>query len=238
MTARRWIQLGGWAGILSLVLTLAGEIPFVSDADTLVNAPLSTLVEYYSSHANQVITGVIILALASVLFMWFFGAAYQWLRAAGAADDPLPAVLLASGSVVTALFLVERVPQAMLALMAGQAGGLSPDPSVRALADMQAVLTSAVLLAWTVVALSLSFALVRRGVVSAWLAWVGVVSAALFLGTGVASYAVIGNDSLDLPLHLADFGLAVVVVVACVRMIRWQSEPTPVPPSGAATAAM
>lgn len=235
MNGRQLIRTGGWAGIAFLVLDIVGQAPLVSHADSTVNAPISTVVSYYSSHRHQVTTAVVILAVAAIFLIWFLGAVYQWLRATPAAGDPAPAAVLLSGSVVTGLFLLERIPQAVLSLMAGQPGGLSADLTVRALADMQAVLTSAMFVATAVVVLAIPAGLVRRGAVGAWLTWIGGVSAALFLASGLAGYVVLDSNAWNTSLHLGDLGLAVIVVMAAVTLIR-RPAPASQPVSGGVTA--
>jgi hypothetical protein len=219
MQARRLLRLSGWAGVGFLVLDVVGQVLAVP-ADGKVNEPIATVVGYYVSHRHQMINAVAILAVAGLCLTWFLGALYQFLRTTTEADDPLPGIVLVSGSVVTGLFLLERVPQVVLSLMAGQPGGLSTGPTVRALADLQAVLTTALFVTAAVLVPALSIGLVRRRVVGPWLSWVGGASAALFLASGLAGYASIDNAAWGVVLHLGDLGLAVIVVVAAIALIR------------------
>lgn len=219
MKQGRLLRAGGWAGLAFLVLNVAGQVSAFG-ADDKVNDPIPTLVAYYSAHRHQMIRAEIILAVAVLFFMWFLGALYQFLGASREPDNPLPAVVLVSGAVASAMLLLERIPQVMLALMAGQPGGLSIGLTVRALADMQGVLTSAFVVSLAVATPAIATALMRRGVAGPWLAWLGGVSAALFLASGLAGYATIDNGTWDTVLHLADLGAYVIVVVAAITLIR------------------
>lgn len=219
MKPGRLLRTGGWAGLVFLVLNVVGQVSAFG-ADAKVNDPIPTVVAYYAAHRHQLITAVIILAVAAILLMWFLGALYQLLRGTPEPDNPLPAVVLVSGAVATGMLLLERIPQVMLALMAGQPGGLSTGLTVRALADMQGVLTSAFIVPTAVVTLATAAALVRRGVSGAWLAWLGGISTALLLASGLAGYATINNDTWDIALHLGDLGAYVIIVVAAIALIR------------------
>ena len=223
MKAGRLLRVGGGAGLAFLVLDVVGQVLTVP-ADGKANDPISAVVAYYAGHRHQMITGTIILAVAALFLMWFLGALHQLFRATPNPDDPLPGIVLISGAVVTGLFLLERIPQVVLSLMAGQQGGLSTGPTVRAFADLQGVLAAALFVASAVLIPALSVGLVRRGVAGTWLAWLGGISAVLFLASGLAGYATIDNNAWGIALHLGDLGLAVVVVVAAIALIRTTSS--------------
>ena len=185
MRPGRLLRIGGWAGLGFLVLDVVGQTLAIP-ADGKANDPIASVAAYYTAHRHQLIAGVLILAIAALCLTWFLGALYQHLRATGERDDPVPAIILISGAVVTVLFLVDRVPQVVLALMAGQPGGLDSGLTVRALADLQGVLTTAMFVSTAVLVPAISIGLVRRGAARAWLAWVGGITAALFLASGLA----------------------------------------------------
>ena len=213
------LRIGGCAGLMFLVLNLVGQVSAFG-ADAKVNDPIPTLTAYYANHRHQMFTSVIILAAGAFFLMWFLGALYQLLRTPQDDGNPLPAVVLVAGAAATSMFLLERMPQAILAVMAGQPGGLSDGLAVRALSDMQGVLTSAFIMTLAVLTPAIAAALVRRGLAGAWLAWLGGISAALFLASGLAGYTTIDNDTWDNVLHLADLGAYIVVVVAAIVLIR------------------
>lgn len=212
-------RISGCAGLVFLVLNLVGQVSAFG-ADAKVNDPIPTQVAYYSSHRDQMFTSVIILAVGAFFLMWFVGALYELFRDPQDSDNSLPAVVLVAGSVATGMFLLERLPQAILAVMAGQPGGLSDGLAVRALADMQGVLTSAFVMTLAVLTPAVAAALVRRGLAGPWVAWLGAMSAALFLAAGLAGYTTLDSDAWDNVLHVADLGAYIVVVMAAVALIR------------------
>lgn len=233
MTASRWIRLGGFAGIVFLLLDNVGQNMLDANAPAR-DASIPTLAAYYAAHHHQVTFDVIILAVAAFALIWFVAALHQMLREDGRGDDPVPALVLVTGSVATGLFLLERIPHLLLATMANQPGGLTNDLTVRALWDLPDLLTSGVFMAASAFVLAISFGLVHRGAVGAWFAGLGVISAILLLIAGLGGYA----DALDVVFFPAIAGLAIVILVTSVRMIRGYPEPTPAARSIPATAGL
>ena len=225
MRPARLLQAGGWAGLVFLVLNAVGQVSAFG-ADAKVNDPIPSIVDYYAANGRQMIRAVIILSVGVFFFIWFLGALHRRLSSDLDPGNPFPAVVLISGSLACGMLLLERIPQVILAIMADQPGGLSPDLAIRALADMQGVLTSAFVVTLGVLTPAVAAGLVRQRLAGPWLAWLGGISSALFVVSGFGSYATIDNDTLDTLLHGADLGAYIVVVIAAIALIRQPASVT------------
>ncbi len=174
MVAANWERLARAAGAGFVVLAIAafivgGEAPKVGDST-------EDLISYYDGDRGQVLVSSLLFAFALLLFLWFAAAIANTLRDSG--EGRVGATVIAGATAFVSLQLALTGMAASLAYSVAGGG----DPGVtKALFDLQWVLDMFAALPAAVFVLSSSVGFMRTRAVPAWLCWVGLGLAALFL---------------------------------------------------------
>ena len=175
MTESRWGRLGAVSGIVFAVLFLASlfvpDLPSGSDANASSGARSSVIITAY------------LMGLAGIAFLGFLASLYRGLREAEGEAGTLATLALAAGVLFVAMLYASG--SAWVAVPAGIEFGQEPQPT----SDVAIWLTQlgfGTLLAYgmfsaIVVIVATSVLALRKAVLPGWLAWTGLVCAALLV---------------------------------------------------------
>ena len=173
MNALSWERCARAAGAAFVVLAaaafiIAGESPKVSDSP-------DKIVDYLDSNRNQLIVGALLFAIGFVFFLWFAAAVANHLREHG--EGRVAATVLVAGAAFAA---VQFVVLALFATLAFSVAGAGDATLTKALYDLDVGLDNLDGLAAGLFVLAAAAGLKRTASIPAWLAWAGLVVAALF----------------------------------------------------------
>jgi hypothetical protein len=182
MTQMQWDRWARAAGIPFAVLLVVGFVLF-GDAPK-VDASGGEVATFYSDHSGRILTGVPIIAIGFLFFLWFAGAIANVLRESG--QQRLAATLVALAGAEVAVAFVVQALGASLALNIADGGDEGVNQAVSSLSwsidALGAFLIGAIIGAATV-------GLTRAAIVPRWFTWAGLVAAVLVAlrGTNWAS---------------------------------------------------
>ena len=208
--ATNWERWARGAGVVFVVLAaagfiVAGESPKVSDS-------AEDVVQYLDSNRSQVIAGAVLFAISLVFLLWFVGAVANHLREAG--EGRVAATVLATGAAFAA---VQLVVAALFATLAYSVAGGGDAAVTKALFDLDLGLDLLDGLLAGLFVLSAAIGLKRTNSIPAWLAWAGVVVAALhFLRATAWARDGFWSPSGGYPLIALVCGLAWILVTSIV----------------------
>ena len=213
-----WERSARASGAIFVVLAvaafiIAGESPKVSDSPEKV-------VDYLDSNRNQLIVGALLFAIGFVFFLWFAAAVANHLRENG--QDRVAATVLVAGAAFAA---VQFVVMALFATLAFSVAGAGDATLTKALYDLDVGLDNLDGLAAGLFVLAAAVGLKRTASIPAWLAWAGLVVAALFF-LRATTWASEGfwSPTGDYILIAILCGLAWILVTSIVLFIRQPSE--------------
>jgi hypothetical protein len=213
-----WERCARASGAAFVVLAAAafmigGESPKVSDSAEKV-------VDYLDSNRNQLIVGALVFAIGFVFFLWFAAAVANHLRMQG--EGRVAATVLVAGAAFAA---VQFVVLALFATLAFSIAGAGDATLTKALYDLDVGLDNLDALAGGLFVLAASVGLKRTSSIPAWLAWTGLVVAALFF-LRATTWAREGfwSPSGDYILIAILCGLAWVLVTSIVLFVREPRE--------------
>jgi hypothetical protein len=217
-----WERWARGAGVVFAVLAaagfiVAGESPKVSDS-------AEDVVDYLTSNRGQVITGAVLFATSLVFFLWFAAAVANYLRESG--EGRVGATVLAAGAAFAAIQLIVSAVFATLANTVARGG----DAAVtKALFDLDLGLDAIAGLMAGLFVLAAAVGLRRTASIPTWLAWAGVVVAALeFLRATTWAGRGFWSPSGGYGMLAVACGLAWILVTSVV-LVRRAPGPVPVP---------
>jgi hypothetical protein len=213
-----WERSARASGALFVVLAaaafiIAGESPKVSDS-------AEEVVAYLDSNRSKLMVGAFLFALGFVFFLWFAAAVANHLRERG--EGRVAATVLAAGGAFAA---VQFVVMALFATLAFSVAGAGDATLTKALYDFDVGLDNLDALAGGLFVLAAAVGLKRTASIPAWLAWAGVLVAALFL-LRATTWAGEGfwSPSGDYILIAILCGLAWILVTSIVLVLREPRE--------------
>lgn len=223
-----WERSARASGAVFVVLAvaafaIAGESPKVSDsAEEVVN--------YLDSNRNQLIVGSLLFAIGFVFFLWFAAAVGNHLREHG--EGRVAATVLVAGAAFAA---VQFVVMALFATLAFSVAGVGDAALTKALYDLDVGLDNLDGLVAGLFVLAASIGLRRTASIPTWLAWAGLVVAALFF-LRATTWASEGfwSPSGDYILIAILCGLAWILVTSIVLFLREPREREQVAPAALA----
>ena len=213
-----WERSARASGAVFVVLAvaafvIAGESPKVSDsAEEVVN--------YLDSNRNQLIVGSLLFAIGFVFFLWFAAAVGNHLREHG--EGRVAATVLVAGAAFAA---VQFVVMALFATLAFSVAGVGDAALTKALYDLDVGLDNLDGLVAGLFVLAAAIGLRRTASIPTWLAWAGLVVAALFF-LRATTWASEGfwSPSGDYILIAILCGLAWILVTSIVLFMREPRE--------------
>ena len=218
MNAFSWERCARASGAVFVVLAaaafiIAGESPKVSDSP-------EKIVDYLDSNRNQLIVGALLFAIGFVFFLWFAAAVANHLREHG--EGRVAATVLVAGAAFAA---VQFVVLALFATLAFSVAGAGDATLTKALYDLDLGLDNLDGLAAGLFVLAAAVGLKRTASIPAWLAWAGLVVAALFF-LRATTWASEGfwSPSGDYILIAILCGLAWILVTSIVLFMREPGE--------------
>jgi hypothetical protein len=223
MSDHRWVQMGGLAGIVYVVATVVSI--GVAGTPPHQDASAASIIDYVMAHRRALVVSGIVSTGAFTLVLWWLGTVHHALRLRDDQSDPLASVVLASGIGAAILGVASNIPTIVLAMMAGQPGGLAQGPLVRALFDLQPAFGGMSFLLLSGFVFSMGVAFAHRGIVRSWLAWLTTADAIVLAVGGGASLA-IGNDSGMASVGFFGLiGFALVILATSVALVARTIEP-------------
>ncbi|HZU78586.1 MAG TPA: hypothetical protein VE991_01610 [Acidimicrobiales bacterium] len=216
MTDHRWVQIGGLAGLVYVIANVVAESIVGSMPNQ--NASVATITSFVNAHRHALVVSSIILVASFALVLWFLGTVHHALRRNDDSHDSLTSVVVASGVSAAVLGALSGGPMAVLAMMAGQPGGLSGS-TVRALFDMQAVIGGLSFMLLFGFVFSLGVAFVHRGILGSWFLALTLVDAAIVALASGVSLAIGNNSAMITFTFVGLIGFGIVVICTSVAMI-------------------
>lgn len=214
MNALSWERLARGAGAAFVVLAAAGFI--VPGEQPKVSDSADDIVQYLTSNRSQAIVGAVLFAVGLVFFLWFAGSVANHLREAG--EGRVAATVLAAGAAFTA---VQFVVAALFATIAYSIPGAGDAAVTKALFDLDLGLDGLDGLATGLFVLAAAVGLKRTASIPAWLAWAGVVVAALlFLRATTWAKDGFWSPAGDYTFIAIVCGLAWILVTSIVLFLR------------------
>jgi hypothetical protein len=209
-------RVAGWAGILFVVLFVAGIVLTSVGNSPSLNASAATITQYYQIHHAGILAGELLINLASVVLLWFLGGLFAIIRQRDEHGFLAP-VILGSGVAAVALGIVSDIAGTVAGLLAAQHD--LTDPSLtRALLE----LSDGVHLAFfPLVGLmaTLAAAIFRGTIGTRWLGWLSGLSGAACLVS-----VVLGSLSTNRPVPpVGLLGFFIIVIALSVSMLRHRS---------------
>lgn len=217
MDERRWERLGAAYGVVFAVLLLASL--FVAPVPPHIDDSVSKITSYFGDNRTRVMTGQMLGALAVIPFLLFVGHLRHVMdRSERGAEAMAPLVLL-SGSVLAAVALIGLLPNALLAIMAGQ-GELVDAGTVRALYDAFYLSGGLIGMAGALFLGATGYAMVKGELVEPWLGYLGIAVALVFVAVGVSSFYLGSYSAFWMTMgYVAGAGFALFNFAAGVMML-------------------
>jgi hypothetical protein len=217
--------------VLSL---LAG---FIYPQQPRVDSPAATTLAWVKDNRVSLQTGMILGLFAAGAFLWFVGYLRTAVKTGEHGADSFALVAFGAGIAVAVIAAVAVLPNALLALMIAQPGGISDPSIVRMLGDLNVVLFAASSVVTAVFLLALGLSIVRRNLPApAWLGWLSIVVAALnavvvWLAMTFSTYH---GEAWNIVAFGAFIGFLLVVLIASISLMRQPStESSPIPATAA-----
>jgi hypothetical protein len=224
MNEKRWEQAGAAAGIATVVLFVVGT--FVIPQVPRIDSPTAKFVTWITSHRRGAEVSTVLAMFGAGTLVWFVSHLRHVLQRAENGAEAFAPIVYGSGLALAAVSAIGTVPIAVLALMAGQKGGITTaDASVvRLLIDLNQVLLAPFVLLSAVFLLSFGAAMLRHELLASWLGIVAMIAAVLN-GISVVTTMVAGTyNQAALVIGFGGYlGFALVLLVASTEML-WIPE--------------
>ena len=221
MNEKRWEQAGAAAGIATVVLLVLSTflIPQVPRLDS----PTAKFVSWINAHRRGAETAAVLGMFASGTLVWFVSHLRHVLQRAENGAEAFAPIVFGSGLVLAAVGALGVVPLTVLALMAGQRGGLTPAdaPVVHTLIVMNQVMIAPFVLLSAVFLVGLGAAMIRHELLVSWLGAVALVFATLNAVSVVTTMVAGRYNQAALVVGFGGYlGWALVILVASIQMLR------------------
>ena len=207
----RWARASGavFVVLAAAGFIVAGESPKVSDS-------AEDVVGYFDSNRSQVILGAVLFAISLVFLLWFAAAVANHLRERG--EGRVAATVLAAGAAFAA---VQFMVAALFATLAFSVAGAGDAALTKVLFDLDLGLDLLDGLAAGLFVLAASVGLKRTSSIPVWLAWAGIVVAALlFLRATAWASDGFWSPSGGYVLLVFVCGLAWILVTSVILFLR------------------
>jgi hypothetical protein len=204
-------RLGGWGGIVSVVLLLVGFGLIASNPPGFGDSA-QAWANYFNDHATRIQIGVTIVGVGTFFFLWFLGSLRSAIATAEGGTARLASIAFGGGLVSLALVMVTLLGTAAAAYRPD-----AVDPNLtRALNDFGALAAASAAASLTALFGATAIAGYRHRFVPAWVAGFSALAAVcqplafgvIFCTTG----AFAADGALGLIVPVATFGIAIVTM--------------------------
>ena len=217
MIGRRWLQVGGIAGIAAFVVitasfSTAGNLP-------ASNSSVTQIANYLTSNRSSVMIGTALTVVAAGLILWFVGTLARLLHARDE-HSPLGLIVLGAGVGMAMITSLDSLTLTALEFLSKQ-GGLTDPAVTRSFYDLEngIIMPGAFGCIAAVFLIAVGVAAVRRMFAAPWLGGLSFLFAALAV---VGS--LLGLTSTDGGTSVFGFmpaiGSGVILLIASVFMLR------------------
>jgi hypothetical protein len=218
--ARRWIRLGGGAGVVAVVVALA-SFPLNGSSPDSSASPVK-IGDYVLHHQHQLTATGLLAVLSAALLTWFF-ASYAWLLHRNDPETPLGFVAAVSGAGLVAVLVADGMLDVAMSFLSHQSAAVHSS----AMTELYQVENGVVVPgAFGLVAAAFLVAVAAaafRGVAGVrWVGYLASVLAPLAAAGGVVGLTTLGGG-MSSPLSFAPaFGISLTALVLGVGMLRDQ----------------
>ena len=229
MEERTWERIGALAGIAFVVLGVLAT--FLYPQQPRVDSAAAKTLAWVHGHRTGIQTGAVLGTFGAGIFVWFAAHLRNVLSRAERGANRMTSVVFGSGVALAVLYLLGSVPNALLAFMDAQPGGIQDPSIVRMLGDLNTVLYGLAVPVVMVFLAALGIAMLSGLIGWGWLGWVSLVAAACNAITTVTAltFSTYHGAAWTIPSWASFLGLLVVVLVLSVSMLR---QPGGVPSEG------
>jgi hypothetical protein len=209
------------AGIVTVILLVVSA--FLIPQAPRIDSPTAKFVTWITAHRRGAETAMVLNMFAAGTLLWFVSHLRHVLNRAEGGAEAFAPVVFGSGLGLAAVLALSSVPTTVLALMAGERGGLTAADSsvVRLLMLLSQVMLAPVFLLAAVFLAGLGAAILRHELLSSWLGSLALVLAAVNAVTVIGVMASATYSQAWLVIGFAGFlGFALVILVASAQMLR------------------
>jgi hypothetical protein len=220
MLGRRWVQGGGVAGVLGVLVAIVAAV--IVNNTLSSNSSPAQIASYLEGNRSAILTQQVLSVAGAGLLLWFVGTLARLLQTRDE-RSPLGLIVLAAGAGMAVMLSLDGLPLTALEFLVKQ-GGLT-DPSVtRIFYDLEngIIMPGGFGFMAAVFLVSLGSAMIRRAFAAAWLGWLSFVLAAFAAaGSVVGLTATSGGTSVF--GFLPAIGSLVVILITSIYMLRYRS---------------
>ena len=221
MNERTWEQAGAAAGIVTVILLVVST--FLVPQIPRIDSPTAKFVAWITTHRRGEETAAVLGMFASGTLVWFVSHLRHVLQRAEGGAEAFAPIVYGSGLILAAVSALGIVPITVLALMAGQAGGLGAGDAstVRMLVVTSQVMLAPFTLLSAVFLIAFGAAMIRHELLDSWMGVAALFAAALN-GITVVTAMVAGTYNRGaFVIGFAGFlAFAVVVLITSAQMLR------------------
>jgi hypothetical protein len=216
---RRWIQVGGAAGIAGIVVAL-GTFPLLGTSPDS-SASVAQMGDYVLRHQRPLTAVGVMVVVSAVLFAWFV-ASYGWWVHQAIPDAPLGLLTVVTGTAVAGLIVLDGFLDVAMVFLSHQSSTSAHSPAMTDLYQLEngIVMPGAVGLVGAAFLASVAVAAWRAVAGTRRWAYVWAALAMLSAAGGVIALCTV-NGGMSSPLSYAPlFGVSLATVVIGVVMVR------------------
>lgn len=216
--ARRWIQLGGAAGVAGVVVALATFPLLGTSPDSSASA--TKIGDYVVHHQHQGTAVGLMVVLTAVLLGWFF-ATYAWVLHGNDRETPLGSVTVVTGAGLVALGVWDGILDVAMAFLSHQPSAVHSGAMVEMYQLENGIVMPGAFGLVAAAFLAAMAAAAFRGIAGPrWLGVLGSVLAVLSAAGGVVALTTI-NGGMSSPLSFAPLvGISLSALILGVAMLR------------------
>jgi hypothetical protein len=221
MSNRSARRVGAPTGLLFVVLSLFAG--FIYPQQPRVDSPAATTLAWVKDNRVSLQAGMILGLFAAGAFLWFVGYLRTAFKTGEPGADALAPVVFGAGIAVAVIAVLGALPNALLAFMVAQPGGISDPSIVRMLGDLNVVLFAAASVVTAVFLLALGMSIVRRSLsVPTWLGWLSIVVAALnaIIVWLAVTFSTYHGKAWNVVAFGAFIGFLLVVLITSISFMR------------------
>jgi hypothetical protein len=187
-----------------------------------LNGNITKITAYAAAHRHGIIATGIFGVVAMAFVLVFMATVVHVTTEPGRGTDSLPRIVGYTGTATAVCFALVQAPASAVATFAAQPGGLRDASLVRLMLDRSSLTEGVFRFMAMFLLVSLSFVVVRRRLLGAWFGWLAAILAVVIAVGGVLGMAVANGGALAAISGIGGFGLAIVIVIVSVIVLRGQ----------------